>query len=213
MLKLKGLRSALFSLMVASGVMACGNAQAMAKKQTQSAPQATASDHTPVIADHQQGYELGHRNGTLISQRLKNATLGVDGCSALTRYQKGLTQVARKIRAPQGVVAKHFFRGYLDAVRASIQESRKGCDAVLFEDGEFAGEFYGSLLCSVASSGFENYLALESAPLYANWANGSAAVRDQCVAQAKLTLSSCETSLDEEVASATELHVNVSCAD
>ncbi len=213
------LGSALIALLTV-GSLACSDAKAMAKRNPQLEPYPTP----PLVVEpddpEQQGFELGHRNGTLMVERLRERTVGLSGCSALDDFQRGLLAVSRTIRPPQASIGepngtdlgRGYFRGYLEATRIAIHDSRQGCHALTYDSGVFSGELYGTLLCQITKVDLSILSHLELVPLYPGWTGGTSEVISQCHTQAQVVLSQCGTDLSN-VQSQVELIVQNSCHD
>jgi hypothetical protein len=163
------------------------------------APAPTLPGGTPPSAGsrYDEGYGLGQRNGALIAQRLYDRTLKAGGCSQLENYQDALLKVNRSIKAPNlnqdtdQELVRGFFRGYLDSVRKSILDSRKGCKKIRFTSGLYPGQFYGSLLCQATRVNVDLVHTLEVVPLYDGWAGGSTTRSRECEASGSIEIKSC----------------------
>ncbi len=142
----------------------------------------------------EQGYSLGRRNGDILVDRVRDRTVGIEGCRGVRKMQDTLTKVTRSIRAPlnssEGVTIG-FYRGYLDSVREAIRDTRRGCNISRFDDGLFAGELYGSLLCQVGASSKTVLASFEIESLYDGWSGGSREVIGECLMTASLILDEC----------------------
>lgn len=210
--------SLLGSLLIA-GSLACSDAKAMAKRNPQLEPTPVPTQIVEQNDRYQQGFELGHRNGTLMAERLRERTVGLSGCSALDDYQRGLLAVSRTIRPPASLgepngtdLGRGYFRGYLEATRAAIHDSRQGCNALIYDSGVFPGELFGALLCQVTKVDLSILSSLELVPLYEGWTGGASEVITQCHDSAQLVISQCGTDTSS-VQSQLELIVQLSCKD
>jgi len=162
------------------------------------APLAGVGDLNP--EDYGQGYAIGQRNGGILVDRLIRATVGTElGCSALGDLRRALLKVTKKVSAPangSAALTLGFFRGYLDALRKGIQQTQAGCGSFAIDDGAFAGELYGNVICSVTSLSLELASQLELVPLYDGWSGESTDVLASCSTQLELTVREC-TGLDD----------------
>lgn len=182
------------TLMVMSASLAgCSDAAAMGKlrKKTATAPapavervDAEAVISAPVLTEDtvgtwEQGYELGHTNGLTNVNRLKQRTIDAEGCSAVGKLERALVAVSRKVKPPvarsEGDVelTRGFFKGYVDAVREAIHETRQGCGALVHDDGALVGSLFGAVICSVSSVDVELVTSIEIGSLYDGWSGGS----------------------------------------
>ncbi|MCC7440977.1 MAG: hypothetical protein IT285_05065 [Bdellovibrionales bacterium] len=150
------------------------------------------------IDDNREGYLLGLRNGRILVDRLIRSTVGADGCGAVAQLQSALVRVARNLTPPDmGPDAEDeaftlaFFEGYLRAIQEGVRATRQGCEALALDDGAFAGELYGSLLCSLTTVSVELASQLVVRSLYEGWSGGSADVISSCQTSIAVTLESC----------------------
>lgn len=191
-------------LLLVSAV-ACSDATAMGKAQNSSGSGAaggglpalnTANGNALSAGSYQDGLILGHRNGEIIVGRLRAGTIGVRGCSALPKLEQALIKVVQNITAPQGgdQLVRGFFKGYLDSVRDAIHQTRWTCQASTFDNGEWAGIFYGTLLCKLSVISIDMAQSLEMEPLYEGWSGSSSDVKHECRTAANVTLKSCKLS-------------------
>jgi|GEM_PF-6747822 len=172
-----------------------------------------------IVGSFQQGYELGKRNGEIISDRLKDRTVGVDGCAGIPKLQDALVSVTKTVRPPvisaddpaaNDAVVRGFYQGYIDAVRENIRETRQICDRSAFNSGDFAGNLYGSVLCQVTKVSVETAMALELDALYGGWSGGSDDVVSECRTAAEIIIKDCGgNSLSHKLT----INVEHSCSD
>lgn len=169
--------------------------------------------------DFEQGLALGARNGNIIVARLKDRTLGTEGCRALGKLEDALVKVTRTVRPSanqraqdQDALVAGFYQGYIKEVKEGIREARHECAALKHDRGRFAGELAGSLLCNVTSISVELVQAIAIAPLYSGWAGGDEATVAECHTTATATLQSC-SDVNTDLAQILSLSVEQSCAD
>lgn len=162
-----------------------------------------------------QGYQLGQTNGGNIVERIKRATVDREGCtaSAMGRMEDALIKVAKTVRAPaseDSALVEGFFEGYLDAIREAIRDTRHGCDQGVHDDGVFAGQLYGNLICSMISVDLSIVNGVKVKSLYDGWSGGSADVIASCETEVGLTIEQCA---GEDVIQSLALTINQSCSD
>lgn len=184
-------------------IVACSDATAMGKAQNSSGVDGMGlpavnnpAGNALSAGSYQDGLTLGHRNGELIVNRLRASTVGIKGCMALPKLEQALIKVAQNITPPQGgdLLVKGFFKGYLDSIRGAIHQTRLGCQASSFHNGEWAGIFYGTLLCKVSQISIEMAQSLEVEALYDGWSGSSKEIKQECRTAANVTLKSCKLS-------------------
>ena len=195
-------------LLLASAV-ACTDATAMGKAQNSAGgtalggiPAVNGAGNALSAGSYQDGLMMGHRNGELIVGRLRASTVGVKGCMALPKLEQALIKVAQNISAPvQGgdLLVRGFFKGYLDSVRDGIYQTRKGCQVASYDNGEWAGVFYGTMLCKVSQISIDIAQSLEVEALYEGWSGSSSIVKQECRIAASVTLKSCNLSSNIEM--------------
>jgi hypothetical protein len=201
--------------LTALGGVGCNDAVAMGRAAPAAPvdePIADRLDPGPAAGTFEQGYELGRRNGQIISQRLRERTVETEGCRAIPRLQEALLKVTRTVRPPahsQDALVRGFFRGYLDSVRKAIRDARNGCGVRQHTDGIFAGSLYGALLCQVSTISLEAVTTLEVESLYAGWAGSSDEIISECRTAATVTLKECDDRLPELLSASVE----TSCLD
>ncbi len=222
------------TLILSFPFVACGSASAMSRPApTHAAPPAVVStptlDAAPLAAQptypsspaaiggggYSEGYQLGYRNGSILTERVKQRTLGENGCSALAQFEQALIVVTRSIRPPAQASlssTRGFYRGYLDAIRSSTRDARSECDQWSYTQGDFAGALYGSFLCQLHGSGVELTSEYSFEPLYAGWSGGSSAVTQGCGASLTQSLRTC-SSWDWAQTAQVELAVGQACRD
>lgn len=146
---------------------------------------------------YREGYDMGERNGILISQRIYDRTIAVGGCADLDAYQDALLRVNRAVKPPalgagsETELVRGFFKGYLDSLRKAIESSRNGCGRKAFSSGSYAGAFYGSLLCQMTAQTEDVVSQLEVVHLYDDWTGGVVDSSRECVTQAVNEMSAC----------------------
>jgi hypothetical protein len=177
---------------------------------------ATVKPHVPdpSAGSFQQGLELGNRNGSLIVQRLRAKTVDVYGCAATSDLENALVTVTRRLRPPlsqDDQLVRGFFRGYSRAIAQGIRDIRQECENLAFEQGDFAGNFAGALLCQVSTLSVEFATSIEVSGLYDGWSGGSTQVIEQCVSAAQLTLKECSDDVD--LVNELKLTITSSCSD
>ncbi len=220
-------------------LVACGDATAMGKKPTEEAPVvvAPAQPTQPVVTEtasvikpaapatnsamagtFKQGYTLGERNGDILVQRLRARTVEISGCAAVDELEAALLNVSAKIKppvaagaAPDAKFIKGFYKGYIDALKAGIQEVRAQCHASVFESGEFTGNLFGALLCQISTISIDIVTSVEATPFYDGWTGGELARQDECRIAAEVTLESCSNQVN--LVQLLELTVKASCTD
>lgn len=158
-----------------------------------------------------QGRALGRRNGDIIVGRLRDRTVGTQGCAAIDQLETALVSVTRNVRRPVGGddLARGFYRGYLDSVRDGIRDARASCGSFGHSSGVFAGQLYGALLCEVSKVSVDLATSFETDWLYDGWSGQSIQVLQECRASAELTLRDC----GGDVADLLSLSVERSCSD
>ena len=186
--------------------------------------QQTSVDVVPVLTEpividpikRQQGLQLGLRNGSLIAKRIKDRTIGIQGCAALEQYQQGLLQVSRSVQAPavddsnDSDIAVGFFEGYLSAIKRAISSSRQECSLSSFEQGNLVGELHGSLICKISHVNVNALSVIEISPIHEGWSGGQPQVIEQCEQSAELVLKSCSQDLGS-VENTLTLAIELSC--
>jgi hypothetical protein len=207
-------------LMVAASTLSCGSASAMARS---SSPQVAApASSLPVILDpasrsggsFDNGYQLGLRNGGILSSRLKQRTTDQQGCGAVDQLQDALLKVSRTLRPPlnsDDALVSGFYSGYLDSIRGTLAEVRDACGIGQYTSGEYAGELYGAVACQVQSISIDALSGLELKPLYSGWSGGSSTVQSSCKSSLRATIQSCSSSA--ELSTTIEAAILISCSD
>jgi hypothetical protein len=207
-------------VIVALGLIAGADVTAMGKKPAaETAPVSAPSTNKHTVPDvsagsFQQGIELGNRNGDLIVQRLRARTVDVYGCAATDDLEAALVSVTRRLRPPlsqDDQLVRGFFRGYSKAIARGIRDVRDECDHHAHEQGDFAGQFAGALLCQVSTLSVEFATSLEVTGLYDGWSGGSNQVIEQCITAAQVTLKECSDQVD--LVKELSLTVTSSCSD
>ncbi len=208
-------------------LLGCSNASAMAKKPIpqQNEPIPTLSpgpvEGPPSTSSdpYKEGLELGHRNGALIVQRLKDKTIGLQGCEALGELENALIKVSRSIKppsvggqTPDKQLGRGFYHGYLTEVKEAIRETRQGCNAVSFQDGLLPGELAGTVLCQISHISLDVLTEVEASPLYSGWSGGTPELVEQCQTSAQLVLKSCGTDL-ASIEETVQILIQLSCRD
>ena len=197
----------------------CGKVNASSAKisnaQQTPAPTLIVSDADKDVGKFDEGYAYGKRNGGLIVTRLQDKTIGEQGCEKLPLLENALLKVTKSIHAPSrrdGDYVKGFFQGYLDSVRKGIQDSKSLCGNAEYDDGNFAGQLYGALLCQVSTIDIDiaNTLTIES--LYNGWSGGSTQVVEQCESSVSVALKSCSTKKND-LSEILTLQIKASCND
>lgn len=218
---MRNLTLSTLGLLLVAGSLACGDAKAMAKRPTPQTEPVPVPTVVVTSERYQQGLALGERNGTLLAERLRERTVGLSGCSAIDDLQRGLLAVSRTVRPPvteplepreSSELARGYFRGYTDAIRKAIHETRDTCSFLAYDSGDFAGELYGSLLCQVTKVDVSILSELELVPLYQGWTGGVSQVISQCHEKASITIERCGTDISS-LQSQLELLVQTSCHD
>lgn len=171
--------------------------------KTESAVQSggpVATDLAPATADssssvstYSDGYGFGQRNGSIMVERLRHRTVDLQGCRAVGQLEQALVRVVRTVRPPAEGQAytRGYFRGYLDALRQGIRETREDCHVRHYDKGIFAGSLYGALLCQIHEVSAEAAASLEVEPLYAGWSGDSDTVLQQCRVAASAAVQEC----------------------
>lgn len=177
--------------------------------------QVPSLEPTLASGDYERGLDLGQRNGQILLKRLRARTVDSRaGCDALPDLEKAVVQVTRSIKPPANsgsLLVRGFYKGYLTEVRLGLQDVRRHCNQVAYLSGQFAGDFYGSLACQVASIDVAALASDEFTPLYEGWSGGSLEVTSSCEAAATSALVECAgEALDSELI---ESLVSGSCAD
>ncbi|RYZ70846.1 MAG: hypothetical protein EOP09_05500 [Proteobacteria bacterium] len=146
---------------------------------------------------YQEGYEQGERNGTLITERVFDRTLGESGCPSLSQFEDALIRVNRAIKPPaldsgsERERVRGFFKGYSNAVKKALESARTSCGSRSFQTGTYVGSFYGSLLCQVSTQPEETVRSLEMSPLYENWSDPKSNAAQECRDEGIQELSRC----------------------
>jgi len=154
-------------------------------------PDLPPDDEGESVGDFGDGFALGLRNGGLIAERVKIATVGQAGCtdSALGDMQVTLAKLVKKIKLPRESSAdpdfvKGFYKGYLKAIKNEVKLTRKECKKLTYSLGTFPGELMGGALCSLSQVDISLLTTFETEPLYQSWA-----LNDQVVESCMITLS------------------------
>ena len=150
------------------------------------------------VGTFSEGYALGSRNGSILIDRMKQATIGTHGCSLseVRAFEKAVAKVTRNIVPPATRVEdrkflKGFYRGYLDALKSAVEQARLECKHPHYTQGQIPGELYGSLFCQVASIDLSMIATLGATPLYPGWSGGQSDVELECVESVHATLEQC----------------------
>lgn len=146
-----------------------------------------------------EGLAYGHRNGSLIADRIERRTIETEGCVALTDYQHALRAVLHAVRVPGGRSSNYtagFYQGYLNAVKESLQTSRAGCQAVIYENGADAGSLLGDFFCQVAANDAQVLDQLDFGPVYSGWA-ATDLTKTECADAFEVTTAECAIGLGD----------------
>lgn len=204
-------------ILVAGGVSCSSSAEAMGRsRSTESGSVVDPSQRVidvGVVKSHEEGYELGLRNGRIMSDRLRLRTVDTEGCVAIDQLQQGLLAVTHTVRPPlhsEGATVRGFYHGYLDAVREAVLESRKLCGITQFGNGGFAGTLFGGVVCQVQSIDAQLVSGLEVASLYRGWSGGSVEVQEGCRNTLLTTVQTCSS---ESISQSLSDSITQSCLD
>lgn len=159
------------------------------------------------------GLKLGHRNGSIIVERIKDRTLGLRGCDGLDGFLGALKVLLSSVRAPLGSsqqLSAGFYQGYLNAIQEALLAGRSSCGLGAFSSGGYIGELYGGLLCSIANIDIGIVSLIELLPIQQGWTGGLESVSLQCLGSATLTIQTC---LEGELSSVLQVAIAQSCSD
>lgn len=177
------------------------------------APALGASASSLDVDSFSDGLKLGHRNGSLIVERLEQKTIGLQGCDGLEAFLGALKIVLSNVKAPLGSgqeLSAGFYQGYLQAVQEGILEGRSSCGLGAFSTGAYIGELYGGLLCSIANVDVDLISLMELGPIQQGWTGGLELVSLQCSGSATLTIQTC---LEGELSQVLQVAIEQSCQD
>ncbi len=180
--------------------VACTQAEAFAPKipALEEAPEVLFTEsHSGTFRE---GFEFGLRNGRLISQRIEARTVGQKGCGGLEDFERGLIAVAKAVRAPESdedLRVAGFFSGYLDAVKTSLQNVRKGCDFLVFTEGRTLGKLLSAVSCSAAGVSQTVLTTIELGTLESGWSGGLTWLVQECEETLIKETSECSAALSE----------------
>lgn len=160
-----------------------------------------------------EGQDVGKRNGALIAARVHQKVISRQGCKGLAQFQRALDTVTARVRVPGEMSSEFtagFLQGYVQAIRKSIKDTRHECGSARFDDGGFAGEFFGNVFCQLSDQAPEALGTFAFGPIYEGWSGGDQIVKDGCAAAFEAVAGECATGIALQLLTAAQ---DAACTD